>query len=50
METDMNTISEKIDLHRRHLLGAAAVTAAAAQLGVLVSANAKSAKPTLIKT
>ena len=39
----MNTNSEKIDHHRRHLLGAAAVTAAAAQLGLLASANAQSA-------
>jgi pimeloyl-ACP methyl ester carboxylesterase len=43
----MNTTSEKIDLHRRQLLGAAAVTAAAAQLGLLPSANAQSAKVTL---
>ena len=43
----MNTTSEKIDLHRRHLIGAAAVTAAAAQLGMLASANAQSAKATL---
>jgi hypothetical protein len=41
----MNANLEKIDLHRRHLLGAAA--AAAAQLGILSSANAQSAKPTL---
>ena len=40
----MNTTSEKIDLHRRHLLGAAALTAAAAQLGMLASANAQPAK------
>ena len=45
----MNTTTEKIDHHRRHLLGAAAVIAAAAQLGMLVSASAQSAKPTLIK-
>jgi pimeloyl-ACP methyl ester carboxylesterase len=45
----MNTTTEKIDHHRRHLLGAAAVTAAAAQLGMLVSASAQSTKPTLIK-
>jgi hypothetical protein len=45
----VNTTSEKIDHHRRHLLGAAALTAAAAQLGMLVSASAQSAKPTLIK-
>src|ERR1041385_3245679 len=44
----MNTASEKIDHHRRHLLGAAAVTAAAAQLGMLASAGAQAAKPTLI--
>jgi pimeloyl-ACP methyl ester carboxylesterase len=30
----MNTSSENIDLHRRHLVGAAAATAAAAQLGM----------------
>ena len=42
----MNTNSEKIDLHRRHLIGAAALTAAAAQLGVLTSTNAQSAKAT----
>jgi hypothetical protein len=40
----MNTNSEKIDLQRRHLIGAAAVTAAAAQLGILDSASAQSAK------
>jgi len=45
----MNTNSEKIDYHRRHLLGVAAVTAAAAQLGMLVPASAQSAKPALIK-
>ena len=41
----MNANLEKIDLHRRHLLGGAAATAA--QLGILSSANAQSAKPTL---
>ena len=41
----MNANLEKIDLHRRHLFGAAA--AAAAHLGMLSSANAQSAKPTL---
>ena len=40
----MNTTSEKIDYHRRHLLSAAAVTAAAAQLGMLPSASAQPAK------
>ena len=40
----MNTTPEKIDHHRRHLLGAAAVTAAAAQLGMLASASAQSAQ------
>src|SRR5436853_2551987 len=45
----MNTNSEKIDYHRRHLLGVAAVTAAAVQLGMLVPASAQSAKPALIK-
>ena len=43
----MNTKSEKIDLHRRHLLTGAALAAAAAQLGMLPSANAQSAKATL---
>ena len=43
----MNTTSKKIDRHRRHLLSAAAVTAAAAQLGMLASANAQSARATL---
>ena len=43
----MSTTSEKIDLHRRHLLGAAALTAATAQLGLLAPANAQSAKATL---
>jgi pimeloyl-ACP methyl ester carboxylesterase len=33
---------EKVDLHRRHLIGAAAVTAAAVQLGLLTSAGAQS--------
>lgn len=32
----MHTSSEKIDLHRRHLVGAAAVLAAATQLGMFV--------------
>lgn len=39
----MNTASEKVDHHRRQLLGAAAV-AAAAQLGMLVPSSAQSAK------
>src|SRR5688572_21012200 len=34
----MNTSSEQIDLHRRHLVGAAAVTAVAAKLGVFTAA------------
>jgi pimeloyl-ACP methyl ester carboxylesterase len=38
----MNTNLEKVDLHRRHLIGAAAVTAAAAQFGLLTSAGAQS--------
>ncbi len=45
----MNTTPEKIDHRRRHLLGAAAFTAGAAQLGLPVSAHAQAAKPTLIK-
>ena len=43
----MGANAEKIDLQRRQLLGAAAVIAAAAQLGMLSSANAQSAKATL---
>ena len=43
----MSTNSERIDLHRRHLIGAAAASAAAAQLGMLGSASAQSAKATL---
>src|SRR5688572_10400221 len=43
----MNTASEKIDHHRRHLLGAASLTAAAAQLGMLAPGNAQSTKATL---
>jgi pimeloyl-ACP methyl ester carboxylesterase len=43
----MKTNLERIDLHRRHLLTGAAVTAAAAGFGTLTSANAQSAKPTL---
>ena len=30
----MNANSEKIDLHRRHLVGGAAMTAAVVQLGI----------------
>ena len=41
----MNTISGKIDLRRRHLLGAVAMTAIA-PLGMLASANAQPAKAT----
>ena len=40
----MNSNSEKIDLRRRHLIGATAATAAAAHLGIPVSASAQSAK------
>ena len=43
----MTATSEKIDLHRRHLLTGAALTAAAAQLGMLASANAQHAKAAL---
>jgi pimeloyl-ACP methyl ester carboxylesterase len=43
----MNTASEKIDYHRRQLLSAAAATAAAAQLGMLPSADAQLAKGTV---
>ena len=43
----MNTNLERIDLHRRQLIGAAALTAAAAQLGLLLPAGAQSAKPAL---
>ena len=38
----MNTHLEKVDLHRRHLIGAAAMTAAAAQFGLLTPAGAQS--------
>src|SRR5687768_7738626 len=37
----METTSEEIDRHRRRFLGAAAVTAAAAQLGMIASARAQ---------
>jgi pimeloyl-ACP methyl ester carboxylesterase len=40
----MNSTSEKVGLHRRRLIGAAAATAAAAQLGILASASAQPAK------
>ena len=43
----MTATSEKIDLHRRHLLTGAALTAAAAQLGMRASANAQPAKAAL---
>ena len=45
----MDTIRmvEEIDHHRRRFVGAAAMTAAAAQLGMLVSANAQPAKTKL---
>ena len=42
----MNSHSVKIDLYRRHLIGSAALTAAATQLGML-SASAQPAKPAL---
>jgi pimeloyl-ACP methyl ester carboxylesterase len=42
----MNTNSEMVDFHRRHLIGGAALTAAAAQLGML-PASAQPAKPAL---
>ena len=49
----MNTIStiEKIDRDRRRFFGAAALTAAAAQFGLLTSASAQTAitKPAIIK-
>jgi len=41
----MNTTSENIDLHRRQLLGLAAVTAAAAQLGMSGITAAQPSKP-----
>jgi hypothetical protein len=41
----VNTISGKIDLRRRHLLSAVAMTAVA-PLGMLASANAQPAKAT----
>jgi len=44
----MNATSETIDRHRRHLLGAAVGATAAAQLGMLVSASAQSARSILI--
>jgi pimeloyl-ACP methyl ester carboxylesterase len=40
----MSSTSEEIDFHRRHLIGAAAMTAAAAQLGIPVPASAQSAR------
>jgi pimeloyl-ACP methyl ester carboxylesterase len=43
----MNTASEKVDHRRRYLLGAAAVTAAAGQFGILSPANAQSVKAAL---
>jgi pimeloyl-ACP methyl ester carboxylesterase len=43
----MCTISEKADQRRRYLLRGVAATAAAAQFGMLGSANAQSAKPAL---
>src|SRR5262245_463300 len=43
----MSAILEKVDLRRRYLLSGVAATAAAAQLGMLGSANAQSAKPAL---
>jgi pimeloyl-ACP methyl ester carboxylesterase len=44
---DTTKIAEDIDHHRRRFLGAAAMTAAAAQLGVLAPAYAQSAKTKL---
>lgn len=41
----MYTTSEKIDLHRRRLFGAAVAVATAAQIGMLVSANAQALSP-----
>jgi pimeloyl-ACP methyl ester carboxylesterase len=43
----MNTNSEKVDFHRRHLIGVAAVTAAATEIGMLAPASAQSTKTTL---
>jgi hypothetical protein len=43
----MNTNPERIDFNRRHLLSGAAVTAVAARLAMLTSANAQSAEPKL---
>jgi pimeloyl-ACP methyl ester carboxylesterase len=43
----MNTTSEKVDFHRRHLIGVAAVTAAATEIGMLAPASAQSTKTTL---
>jgi pimeloyl-ACP methyl ester carboxylesterase len=41
--------SEDIDHHRRHFVGAAAMTLAAAQLGMIGSANAQALKPSAKK-
>src|SRR5262249_33150493 len=43
----VDTMSEKIDHHRRYLLSGAAATTVAAQLGMQGSASAQSAKPAL---
>src|SRR5215207_2210895 len=44
----MNTkLEKKIDLQRRDLIGAAVLSAAAAQLGMLLPASAQSGKATL---
>src|SRR5947209_7405388 len=43
----MDTDSEEVDHRRRYLLGAATVTAAAVQFGILSPANAQSAKAAL---
>src|SRR5215212_9876866 len=43
----MNTTSEKVDFHRRHLIGVTAVTAAATEIGMLAPASAQPAKPAL---
>jgi pimeloyl-ACP methyl ester carboxylesterase len=45
----MNSMSEEIDHRRRGLLRAAAVTAAAAPLGMLASARAQTTRPVAIK-
>ncbi len=44
---DSTKIAQDIDHHRRRFLGTAAMTAAAAQLGVLASADAQTTRTTL---